>query len=117
MKASLGDYIRSAFNARPIGMFIPPNWIGIGAFALLGLVNPGFWVIGAGLELAYLYALAMNTRFQKFVSGSQMLEDRRQWQSQLQTQIEALAPEDQRRYALLEQRCHAIIEQQRGSGL
>jgi len=116
MKASLGDYIRSAFNARPIGMFIPPNWIGLGAFGLLGLLNPGFWLIGAGLEMGYLYTLATNRRFQNFVNGSQMLQDRKQLQTQVYSQVRSLSPDDQRRYALLEQRCQAIIEQQRGTG-
>ena len=51
MNPSAWDYIRKAFNARPIGMFVPPNWIGLGAFALLGVLNPGFWVIGLGVEL------------------------------------------------------------------
>ena len=36
MNPGAWDYIREAFNARPIGMFVPPNWIGLGAFALLG---------------------------------------------------------------------------------
>ena len=30
------DYVGAAFNARPFGMFVPPNWIGLGAFGLLG---------------------------------------------------------------------------------
>ena len=49
MKPGFGDYVREAFNARPIGMFVPPNWIGLGLFGLLGIINPGFWLIGAGL--------------------------------------------------------------------
>jgi len=116
MKASLGDYIRQAFNARPIGMFIPPNWIGLGAFGLLGLLNPGFWVIGAGLEMGYLFTLATNRRFQNFVNGSVMLQDRKQATTQLYSQVRSLSPDDQRRYAMLEQRCQTIIEQQRGTG-
>ena len=35
-------------------LVVAPNWIGLGAFALLGAINPGFWVLGAGLELGYL---------------------------------------------------------------
>jgi len=48
MKLGLMDYVRAAFNARPIGMWIPPNWIGLGVFGFLGVLNPGFWVLGAG---------------------------------------------------------------------
>ena len=50
-KPGFTDYVRAAFNARPWGMFVAPNWIGLGAFGLLGTVDPGFWVLGAGLEL------------------------------------------------------------------
>jgi hypothetical protein len=116
MKPSLGDYIRSAFNARPIGMFIPPNWVGLGAFGLLGLLNPGFWLIGAGLEFGYLFTLATNRRFQNFVSGSHMLRNRKQLETQVYSQVRSLHPDDQRRYAMLEQRCQQIVEQQRGTG-
>jgi hypothetical protein len=69
MKVGMWDYIKAAFNARPIGMFVAPNWVGLALFALLGWWNPAFLLIGAGLELAYLYALSTNKRFQRYVSG------------------------------------------------
>ena len=64
-KTGFMDYLAAAFNARPIGMFVAPNWVGLAAFGLLGLTNPGFWVLGAGLELGYLLTLATNPRFQR----------------------------------------------------
>ena len=51
MNPSAWDYIRKAFNARPIGMFVPPNWMGLGRSRFWALLNPGFWIIGLGLEL------------------------------------------------------------------
>src|SRR5690606_20451189 len=61
-------YWWAAFNARPFGMPIPPNWFGIAAFAMLGgFVNPGFWLVGAALEIGYLAALAGNRRFRTVV--------------------------------------------------
>ena len=81
------DYIRKAFNARPMGMFVPPNWIGLGSFAILGLLDPGFWVIGLGVELAYLWILGTNKRFQRLVDASQKMQTRQQWQ----TRIDSLA--------------------------
>ena len=68
-KPGFFDYIKAAFNARPLGMFVAPNWIGLGAFGLLGVMEPGFWVLGAGLELGYLLALATNERFQRLVAA------------------------------------------------
>jgi hypothetical protein len=62
------SYLAAAFNARPFGMPIPPNWFGVAAFALLGaFVNPGFWLIGAGVEGLYLWALSKHPRFRAIV--------------------------------------------------
>lgn len=67
---SAGRYLWSAFNARPLGMPLPPNWFGLAAFALLGaFVSPGFWLLGAGLELGYLLLLARSARFRRAVDA------------------------------------------------
>ena len=116
MKQGLWTYVKEAFNARPIGMFVPPNWIGLAGIALAGLLNPGFWAIGAGLELAYLFGLSSNKRFQRFIDGSAKLEDRQQWQQKLQAIVAQLDPEDRERYVNLQRRCYTIIEQQRQNG-
>jgi DNA repair exonuclease SbcCD ATPase subunit len=109
---SAWDYIRKAFNARPIGMFVPPNWIGLGVFGLLGIVNPGFWVVGIGLELGYLWFLGNNARFQKFVVASERVSNRKQWQSKVDWLVQQLSGEDQQRYHKLEGRCRTLLEQQ-----
>lgn len=65
------SYIAAAFNARPLGMPLAPNWFGLAAFGLLGaLVNPGFWLIGAGLEALYLWVLSQNPRFRATVDAN-----------------------------------------------
>ncbi len=112
MTPSAWDFIRKAFNARPIGMFIPPNWIGLGVFGLLGIVNPGFWIVGLGLELGYLWALGTNERFQKFVGASQQVSTRKQWQAKIDFLVQQLSSEDQLRYRNLEKRCRSVLEQQ-----
>ncbi len=112
MKPGFWDYVRHAFNARPIGMFVPPNWVGMGLFALLGTLNPGFWIIGCGLELAYLGTLANNQRFQRIVHATQQWQSRRQWQTSVDDQVRQLSPDGQRRYRTLETRCRSILEQQ-----
>lgn len=64
------NYWWKAFNARPLGMPIPPNWFGIAAFGLLGaLINPGLWLIGLGLEGLYLWGLSRNPRFRNTVDA------------------------------------------------
>jgi hypothetical protein len=64
------SYLAAAFNAKPFGMPIPPNWFGIAAFGLLGaLVNPGLWLIGLGLEGLYLWSVSRNERFRSIIDA------------------------------------------------
>jgi hypothetical protein len=66
------SYLFAAFNARPFGMPIPPNWFLVAAFGLLGaLLNPGLWLIGAGIEGFYLWTLSRSERFRKTVDAAQ----------------------------------------------
>jgi len=116
MKLGLGDYLRAAFSARPIGMLVPPNWIGLGLVGLLGLVSPGFLVLGAGLELGYLYLMVTSPRFRRTVEGRRLLEAQRQWQSRLDAVLGHLGAPEQARYRALEARCRSILEQQGGDG-
>ncbi len=111
------DYIRAAFNARPFGMFVPPNWIGLGAFALLGTVEPGFWVLGAGVELGYLALLATNSRFQRTVAAGQSSEASNEWEHRIATLLDRLDDTDRRAYNLLSTRCGAILDELRHNGL
>ncbi len=76
MKRSRPSYLWAAFKARPLGMPIPPNWFGLAAFGLLGaFVSPGFWVLGAGLEIAYLYTLSKSERFRRVVDAEAYIDD------------------------------------------
>ena len=90
------DYVAAAFNARPLGMFVAPNWIGLGAFGLLGIVNPGFWVLGAGLELGYLMVLATNPRFQRVVAAGGLSDANQQWNQRSQKLLARLTSADRR---------------------
>ncbi|MFT4257365.1 MAG: hypothetical protein QM599_10470 [Pseudoxanthomonas sp.] len=69
-------YLWQAFNARPLGMPIPPNWIALAAVGLAGVfVSPGFLLIGAALEGAYLYLRASNPRFRNAVDAMALKYD------------------------------------------
>jgi len=115
MKPAFSDYVRAAFNARPTGVFVPPNWIGLGVFGFLGVLNPGFWIIGLGCELAYLGWLGTHPRFQRLVDGRRLLDERRRWQERLYDLLRRLPQEDQQRYRALQSRCESIIDQQAGA--
>ncbi|PYV02565.1 MAG: hypothetical protein DMG10_14215 [Acidobacteria bacterium] len=112
MKPDLWDYIKTAFNARPMGMFIPPNWVGLGVLAFLGTLNPGFWIMGAGLELGYLLLLSTNPRFQRVVAGLRISQEQHQRQARLDSLVNQLGKGDQARYRNLVARCRTILEQQ-----
>ncbi len=116
MKAGVRDYLVAAFNARPIGMLVPPNWVGLAAFGLLGLLTPGFWLIGAGLEVAYLYTLASSPRFQRTVEAGQLHMAQADWTRREVRLIRDLSGEDQKRYRALEARCRTILAQQIAAG-
>ena len=111
-KPGFFDYVKAAFNARPFGMFVAPNWVGLAAFGLLGLAEPGFWVLGAGLELGYLLLLATNERFQRIVSLRPLSAANADWNQRILALVSRLDPSDRRLYDLLAQRCRSIIDLQ-----
>lgn len=110
------DYVTAAFNARPLGMFVAPNWVGLAAFGLLGIANPGFWVLGAGLELGYLLTLATNPRFQRVVSSRPLASARAEWNARIERLRGRLNDEDRGRFAALSARCASIIDLQTHGG-
>ncbi|MEX1126997.1 MAG: hypothetical protein WEB50_00385 [Vicinamibacterales bacterium] len=109
-------YVAAAFNARPWGMFVAPNWVGLAAMGLLGIANPGFWVLGAGLELGYLLTLATNQRFQRAVTSRPLSAARGEWNERINRLLGRLNHEDRGRYAALAERCASIIELQTHGG-
>ena len=115
-KPGFFDYVVAAFNARPLGMFVAPNWVGLGAFGLLGMLNPGFWVLGAGLELGYLMMLATNPRFQRAVASRPLSQINNEWNRRIQTLLGRLPTSDRRLYDALAARCRSIIDLQLHTG-
>jgi len=105
------QYFTAAFNARPFGMVVAPNWVGLAAFGLLGLANPGFWVLGAGLELGYLLMLSTNERFQRTVTAKQIpaavADD---WTARIGKALLALGERERRRYQAVAERCRSVLD-------
>jgi hypothetical protein len=115
-KPGFFNYLAAAFNARPLGMFVAPNWVGLGAFGLLGLMNPGFWVLGAGLEIGYLLLLSTNPRFQRLIAARPLNESSREWNTRIQGLLARLDNADRSLYNTLAERCRSIIDLQVHSG-
>jgi hypothetical protein len=109
------SYLAAAFSARPFGMPVPPNWFAMAAFGLLGaFVDPGFWLIGAGLEGLYLWALARNPRFRAVVDAQ--ARPGTSWDSRYQALCEHLDPEAQRVQGAIEEQAAEIVELLAGRG-
>jgi hypothetical protein len=103
----LGTYLWAAFNARPLGMPLPPNWLGLAAVGLVGFfIHPGLLLVGAGVEIGYLMALTSSRRFRALVDAQQAvpaLPDRR---AALLTQLDPAALAE---HQALEERCRLIL--------
>lgn len=111
MSKGIARYYAAAFNAKPKGMILPPNWLGVAAVGMLGVLNPGVWLIGAGVELAYLHLLANNARFQRVVDAKKGAS--KADEGKINAILYTLTPMYQRRYEALRMECQGIVENQR----
>jgi hypothetical protein len=109
MKPGFLTYVGAAFNARPLGMPIPPNWLGLAAVGILGFVNPGFWLIGAGLELGYLLTLTSSRRFRATVDARYLKAASGSWEAKRAALIDRLPQAERRRQEALEERCRSVL--------
>ncbi len=106
------DYLREAFyrKVRVPGLGgLPVNLMGLGAVTVLGIVNPGFWLLGAAAEVVYLTAMAGSARFQKLVQGERLLDLQKGWEQQMAESVNRLSAEDADRYLILLNQCRAIV--------
>lgn len=111
-KLSYWDYVRAAFWRRvPVAGLgtMPVNQMALGAFAVLGIANPGFWLLGAALEVGYLATLSGSGRFQKLVDGERLLQAHSGWESQVHAAVERLNEDRQARYRRLLGQCRSIL--------
>lgn len=103
------SYLAAAFNAKPFGMPVPPNWFALAAFGLLGaLINPGFWLIGAGLEGLYLWTLSRSERFRKAIDATSAGQQK--WDSRYQALIDPLDGDARDVQGALERQAAEIVQ-------
>ncbi len=106
------DYLKAAFG-RPVRVpllgAMPLNQMGLIAFVLLGFVNPGFWFLGAAMELGFLGLRSASQRFQKLVEGERLLARQQGWEASVQRAFAQLPPPAQLRYQALLKRCGQIL--------
>lgn len=98
-------YLWKAFNARPFGAPIPPFWFMGAAFGLLGIfVNPGFFLIGAGVTAACVGLVAGNPRFRNTVDAADLPPP----PDQQGLLLERLDDKSKARQAKLEDQCRQL---------
>ncbi len=106
------DYVKAAFHRRvPVPGLgeMPVNWMGLAAFTVLGLLNPGFWLLGAAAELTYLFGVSSNPRFQKLVDAERQADARTGWEDRVHGEVERLSEESGARYRRLLAECRRIL--------
>jgi len=106
------DFLKAAFRRRlhlPLLGAIPVNLMVLGMVAVLGIANPGFWLLGAAGELAYLSILASSARFQKLVEGERLMAAQAGWEARVHSAAQRLAPASQIRYRRLLGQCRAVL--------
>lgn len=102
------DFVRAAFHRRPSlrGLGEAPwNKIALVALAILGIGNPGFWLLGLSGELLYLYLVATSPRFQTLVRAEKLQAERASAEDRVGGRLTELSEEGQRRFQALRSQC------------
>jgi len=106
------DYVKAAFKQRvrlPLLGHMPANYLALFACGVLGLINPGFWFLGAALEVVYLGLLAGNERYQKLVRGRVLLKEQQGSEQRVQRTVTQLSPQSAERYRKVMDQCRMIL--------
>jgi len=117
------DYVRAAFRRKvPVPGLgpMPVNAMALGTFVVLGIANPGFWLLGLAAELGYLFALSSSPRFQKLIDAERLLDAQTGWEDRVHGEVGKLTPESRERYQRVLAQCRRILgisESLDGSGL
>ncbi len=96
-------------------MPVPPNWVGLAAVGVLGLVNPGFWLVGAALEGAYLLSCVTSARFRAFVEARHRLRGNVDTEGKIQRIVAGLSANERQRFMDLDLRCRKVLGEVRAS--
>jgi hypothetical protein len=104
-------YLKAAFFYSPplpgIGR-VPWNILVLACLGILGFAQSAFWLLGAGLEVGYLFLLATNPRFQRLTHADDADAATAQTMQQTQKLVTRLKPESRGRHLKLAQTCGRI---------
>ena len=106
-------YLKSAFlvgvDVPPIGR-IPVNALAAAAFAILGFVQPAFWLLGLAIEAAIVPTLAFNPRFQKLVEAQSLEVSEEDVDKQRSALVRLLEVGAQRRLWGMATKCNQVLQ-------
>jgi len=106
-------YLKAAFFAGvdvPALGRLPVNILALVALGILGVGQPAFWFLGAGLETAFLFSLAFNKRFQKVVDAENLqLSSSDAW-AKRQALIRLLPQESQQRLLAFKKKGDEVLQ-------
>jgi hypothetical protein len=105
-------YVKEAFFVRvPVPALgdLPVNVMAVAGFGILGLANPGFWLLGVAVEVGVLSSLAFNRRFQRIVDGRALLTSDRDTVRARQSLIDGLPPASKQRLTALSAKCTKVL--------
>jgi len=106
------EYLKRAFWAGPalpgLGR-LPVNALALLGFSILGFGHPSFWLLGAGLEAAYLATLVSHPRFQRLVDAEGRSRTSLAAEQGRQQLVASLDTPSRQRLAALEEKCRRIL--------
>jgi hypothetical protein len=105
-------YVKEAFFVRvPVPALgdLPINVMAVAGFGILGLANPGFWLLGVAVEATVLSGLAFNRRFQRLVDGKALLTTDDDVTRARQSLVEALPAASKQRLVALGSKCTKVL--------
>jgi len=111
-KLGFMDYVKAAFRWRhrvPLLGRLPLHYLFLATFGVLGLANPGFWLLGLAAETTYLLTTASSERFQKLVRGLELQASKASYQEKVESALVRLSAESQERYRKLLAQCREIL--------
>lgn len=92
--------LKTAFWLRvplPLLGALPANALAVAGVGILGFAEHALWLLGAGLEMAYLFGLATNPRFQRLMAARDLVGQRAATDRSRESLLAELTPESRAR--------------------
>jgi hypothetical protein len=106
-------YLKSAFLVRvdvPALGHLPVNVLLAAAFLILGIAQPAFWLAGLAVEVALVFSLAFNSRFQNYVHAQELKASREGDDQKRNALFQTLPPESHQRIGQLAAKCARVLD-------